>query len=324
VDPSFKAKDASSYDDVAASYDRLSELYTGHFAAELLSIAKVQPGELVLDLAAGSGIVSRRAAACRVRCIAADLSEGMLRIARSRDADLAAVRMDAERFAFLQERFDAVVSLFGMLHFPDPRSVLKACAEALRPGGRIAFAFGSPAPWPQALMQTPRAAADLCRQRTGLLLKAPAALNRFLESRCPAGSRDTETPLATQLDRAAGRLASLTREVGFADIKTGWIRRRFVVESPESFWELQVVFSSRARKRLAELDPSDVETLRQEFVAAARSVQSRRGALVYDVAAAWVQGGKPGGTVSAGRSSLDMLNYPSGIDSDGGRRKAIR
>jgi hypothetical protein len=100
--------------------------------------------------------------------------------------------------------------------------------------------------------------------------------------------------LATRLDRAAGRLASLTEEVGFVQIKTGWIRRRFVIDSPEAFWELQVVFSSRARKQLAELDPSDVETLRREFLAGARSVQSRRGALVYDVAAAWVQGTKPG------------------------------
>lgn len=299
MDPSFKTKDASSYDDVAASYDRLSELYTGRFADDLLSIAGVRPGERVLDLAAGSGIVSRRAAARGVRCTAADLSEGMLRIARSRDAELAAVRMDAERFAFRQDCFHAVVSLFGMLHFPDPRFVLKACAEILRPGGRITFAFGSPAPWPWALTQAPRAAADYCRQRAGLLLKAPGALNQFLSSRYPDGARDSETPLATRLDRAAGRLASLTGEAGFAEIKTGWMRSRFVIESPEAFWELQVVFSSRARKQLAELNPSDVETLRREFLAGARAVQSRRGALVYDVAAAWVQGTKPGETASA-------------------------
>lgn len=298
MDPSFKTKDASSYDDIAASYDRLSELYTGRFAEELVAIAGVQPGERVLDLAAGSGIVSRQVAARGVRCMAADLSEGMLRSARSRDAELAAVRMDAEGFAFRQDCFHAVVSLFGMLHFPDPLSVLKACVEILRPGGRFTFAFGSPAPWPWALMQAPRAAADLCRQRAGLLLKAPGTLNRFLESRYPEGARDLETPLANRPDCAARRLASLTGEAGFTQIKTGWIRRRFVIDSPEAFWELQVVFSSRARKQLAELNPSDAENLRREFLVGARSVQSRQGALVYDVAAAWIQGTKPGEAAS--------------------------
>jgi ubiquinone/menaquinone biosynthesis C-methylase UbiE len=56
--------------------------------------------------------------------------------------------MDAERFAFRHDCFHAVVSLFGMLHFPDPRSVLKACSEILQPGGR--FTLLAVAPWPWA------------------------------------------------------------------------------------------------------------------------------------------------------------------------------
>jgi ubiquinone/menaquinone biosynthesis C-methylase UbiE len=292
VDSSFKQTDAASYDSVATPYDEFSELYTGPFAERLVSLAEIGAGELVLDLAAGSGIVSRRIAAQGARCIAADLSEGMLQVAASKTPGLRLVRMDAERSALKAGSVGAVVSLFGMLHFPEPQAALKACLEALKPGGRLAFAFGSPPPWPFALAQAPRIAGDYLRERRGMLLKAPKALHQFLEGKFTHDGA-AETDLATHPHRAAGQLVSLTRQVGFTAIKTGWMRERFVIESAESFWDLEIVFSSRARKRIAKLTPQEAEQLRSEFVEKAGLVQQRRGLLVYDVAATWVLATKP-------------------------------
>jgi hypothetical protein len=71
------------------------------------------------------------------------------------------------------------------------------------------------------------------------------------------------------------------------------MRKRFVVESADSFWELQIVFSSRARKQLAKLTSQEAAELRAEFVKKAGLVQERGGSLVYDVAATWVLATKP-------------------------------
>lgn len=292
MDPSFKQRDASSYDGVATPYDRFSELYAGPFAERLVSLAEVRSGELVLDLAAGSGIVSRRVAAHGARCVAADLSEGMLHVAASKTPGLRLVRMDAERSALRAGSFGTVLSLFGMLHFPEPRAALDTCLEALKPGGRLVFAFGSPARWPFALAQAPRIAGDYLRERRGLLLKAPKALHQFLQGKLPDDGA-AETDLATHPHRASGQLVALTRQAGFTAIKTGWMRKRFVVESADSFWDLEIVFSSRARKQIAKLTSQDAAQLRAEFVKKAGLVQERGGSLVYDVAATWVLATKP-------------------------------
>jgi SAM-dependent methyltransferase len=286
ADERFKRDDARSYDLAAQTFDRLSATYTAPFADELVRIAGVAAGGRVLDLGAGTGIVAKRLTDAGARGIAADLSAGMLRAA-SRNSP--AVRMDAEAFAIRPGSLDAVVSLFAMLHFPEPATVLRACYTALRPGGVLAFAFGAPAPWPGATLRIPRALLDRAMSRAGRLLTAP----QTLDARLSPGSDESATPLARRGRAAADELLRLTREAGFRDIQSGWTGRRFVIPSSEEFWELQAVFSSRARKRLMEVDEKSAANLRQDLLRDANRVLDGGGSLIYQVGAAWIRAKKP-------------------------------
>jgi SAM-dependent methyltransferase len=197
--------------------------------------------------------------------------------------------MDAEAFAIQPGSMDAVVSLFAVMHFPAPKTVLSECHAALRPGGVLAFAFGAPAPWPGAMLRIPQALLDRAMTQTGRMLRAPQALN----ARLRPGSGEPETPLARSGRRATPALLRLTREAGFADIQCGWIGRRFEIPSAEEFWELQAVFSSHARKRLLALDQGSAARLREEFLGDAQRILDRDGSLIYQVGAAWIRASKP-------------------------------
>ena len=286
ADERFKREDAASYDLAAETFDRLSAAYTAPFAQSLVSTAGIAAGDRVLDLGAGTGIVAKRLIAAGAHALAADLSAGMLQIA-SRNSP--AVLMDAEAFAIRPGSLDAVVSLFAVMHFPAPETVLRACYAALKPGGVLAFAFGAPAPFPGALLRIPRTLFDQVMTRTGRMLTAP----RALDSRLPPGRGEPETPLARSGRRAASELLRLTREAGFRDIQSGWIAKRFEIASAEEFWELQAVFSSLSRKRLLALDPRSAFRLREEFQGEAQKILDRGGSLIYQVGAAWIRATKP-------------------------------
>jgi len=282
----FKREDARSYDLAAETFARLSAAYSTPFADALVRTAGVTAGNRVLDLGAGTGIVSRHLHATGAHCIAADLSPGMLNIASK---DSPAVLMDAESFAIRADSLDAVVSLFAMMHFPAPESVLRACFTALKPAGALAFAFGAPAPWPGAIFRVPQALLDIAMTRTARMLTAPHAL----DARLTPGDDEPETDLARSGRTATNNLLRLTREAGFSDIQSGWIGRRFEIPSAEEFWELQAVFSSRARKGLAALDPAQRTRLREDFLRDAERTLARSGTLIYPVGAAWIRAKKP-------------------------------
>ncbi|GAA3210679.1 class I SAM-dependent methyltransferase [Streptomyces thermocoprophilus] len=91
----------------------------------------------VLDLACGTGIVTRRLAARGLHVTGADLAEAMVRHAAARLPG-AVVRADSRRLPFPDGVFDAVTSvwlLHLMRHPADTRTVVAECARVLRPGG---------------------------------------------------------------------------------------------------------------------------------------------------------------------------------------------
>jgi SAM-dependent methyltransferase len=93
----------------------------------------------LLDLACGTGIVTRRLAAARsgLRVTGADLTAEMARRAAARLPG-AVIRADARRLPFPDATFDAVTSVWLLHLLPDPagvRAVVAECARVLRPGG---------------------------------------------------------------------------------------------------------------------------------------------------------------------------------------------
>ena len=120
----------------------------------LLAALAPAPGDLVLDLAAGTGDVTEAVAAEGARVIATDLSPAMVEAARRRGiANTEHRSMDMQAIDLADASVDAVVSRFGYMLVPDPALALRETRRVLRPGGPLAFATWAPAkrnPWATA------------------------------------------------------------------------------------------------------------------------------------------------------------------------------
>ncbi len=107
-------------------------------------VAALSPG-YVLELAAGTGIVTRRlrdalAPACDL--LASDLNSPMLEVARSKFAPDESVRfeqVDATDLSFDDACFDAVTCQFGVMFFPDKARSFREVHRVLKPGGSYVF-----------------------------------------------------------------------------------------------------------------------------------------------------------------------------------------
>jgi SAM-dependent methyltransferase len=113
------------------------------WAGVLLDIAGVGPGDRVLDVACGTGVVARGAAR-RVRpgghVCALDVNEDMLAIARRATADIEWRQADASRTGLLDASFDAAFCQQGLQFFPARLGAVREVHRVLAPGGRAVIA----------------------------------------------------------------------------------------------------------------------------------------------------------------------------------------
>ena len=108
-------------------------------ADALVEVSAPQPGERVLDVAAGTGNVAIRAAARGAKVTAADLAPRMVRLGRERTGPAVEwIEADVEDLPLPDNTIDLVLSAFGVVFAPRPEVALAQLRRVLKPGGRLA------------------------------------------------------------------------------------------------------------------------------------------------------------------------------------------
>jgi demethylmenaquinone methyltransferase/2-methoxy-6-polyprenyl-1,4-benzoquinol methylase len=106
-----------------------------------VSIARVQAGERVLDVATGSGDLARAFGERGAEVWMSDVNHRMLSLGRDRALDagrmMPAVQCDAERLPFAERTFDCVTVAFGLRNMTHKERALAEMKRVLRTGGRL-------------------------------------------------------------------------------------------------------------------------------------------------------------------------------------------
>jgi SAM-dependent methyltransferase len=113
------------------------------WAGRVAKAAFLAPGQKVLDVACGTGVLSREArkkTRPKGSVVGLDCNDGMLAVARHNSSDIEWRKGRAEGIPFPDRSFDAVISQFGLMFFEDRGAALAEMWRVLRPGGRLAVA----------------------------------------------------------------------------------------------------------------------------------------------------------------------------------------
>ncbi len=133
------------WDDHVAVYEAVFEPLSNAFARRALDRLRLRPGERLIDVGAGTGGAALIAAARGADVLAVDASPAMTaRIeARANGLPVASGRIDAMAMDGMalgvpSASFDAALSVFGVILFPDAGMGMREIARVLKPGGRLA------------------------------------------------------------------------------------------------------------------------------------------------------------------------------------------
>jgi len=129
------------FDAVAKRYDVTNDVLSlgqdRRWRKEVIDAIDPQRGDVVLDLAAGTGTSSQPFADRGATVVPCDFSVGMLQVGKQARPGLPFVAGDGTKLPFADDTFDAVTISFGLRNIVDPRAGLAELRRVTRKGGRL-------------------------------------------------------------------------------------------------------------------------------------------------------------------------------------------
>ena len=216
-------------------------LDTAPVSARMIDVLDLQPGQALLELAAGAGETGLLAAELLRpggRLIATDGADKMVELIaqRARDLGLAdlveARQMEAEWIDLSAATVDAVLCRWGYMLLADPAAALRETRRVLKPGGRVVLAAWAPAdenPWATVVTQ---AMADLGMGED------------FGDAPGPFTWGDPEL------------IVEHLREAGFVDAQVETVAFTFRHPDPDEWWDSRIDLSPSLGAALVAMDPA--------------------------------------------------------------------
>jgi ubiquinone/menaquinone biosynthesis C-methylase UbiE len=230
----------------AENYERYFVPAIGAPAANgLMKVAALRPGERVLDVACGTGVVSRLASAAvgtDGSVAGLDLNPGMLAVARSTtppETNVEWHEASADAMPFPEVSFDAVLCQMGLQFMSDRHAALSEMRRVLEPDGRLILNLTGPTPPLFAIMAE--------------------ALGRHVGADAEGFVRQVFSLHDTD------EIEDLIKGAGFRDVATMADTRSLRLPAPEKFlW--QYIFSTPLAGGASELDEARRESLERDVV----------------------------------------------------------
>jgi SAM-dependent methyltransferase len=221
----------------------------------LLDAADPQPGQTILELAAGpgdTGLLAAQRVGPAGRAIVTDFADAMVALADARAKELGldnveARQMEAEWIDLPAASVDGVVCRFGYMLLADPEAALRETRRVLRPSGRVALAvWDAPAhnPWLAVMGREAVRAGVYPQPDPAAPEPGPFALSR------------------------PGEVGELLLAAGFDDVATDAVELTVEAESLDAWWEQLSTTSGRLMDALQRLAPAEHYALRDAVDAA--------------------------------------------------------
>lgn len=114
-----------------------------HWTKHLIESAAIDESSHILDIACGSGVLSRRAflkTGETGRVVGVDIAPGMIAAAKEVEPNIEWVVNSAEDLDFKNDIFDCVLSQFGLMFFQNKQKALEEMFRVTKPGGHLSIA----------------------------------------------------------------------------------------------------------------------------------------------------------------------------------------
>jgi SAM-dependent methyltransferase len=251
----YRESSLSGWEEASAGWirhQRSMREWSADVSHAMIEAVAPQPGERVLELAAGlgeTGMLAAELVAPVGTVVISDQAEGMLDGARARAAELGVAGVDfevlnAEWIDRPLASFDIVLCRYGYMLMADPAAALTETRRVLRPGGRAGLAV-----W-DAIDANPWAG-------------VPAAV---LAEHGLSGLGGGEGPGPFALG-SEQRLTELLAAAGFAEIEIRRVEMLRRHESFEEFWELTLDLSRSFHDAVLSLPEAEIREIRDALAA---------------------------------------------------------